>query len=85
METLCERRERLQSSTYLINQAEAGLKARYEKSRRYRVIPTDKNIVQVINEDGKDWIVDLERRTCACLIFRGHGGPCGHTIMAARA
>jgi hypothetical protein len=85
METFCERRERPQTSTDLTSQAKAGFEARYEKSRRYRVIPADENIVQVIDEDGKDWIVDLERRSCTCLMFQEHGGPCGHAIMAARA
>ena len=85
METFCERRERVQTSPDLTNQAKAGFEARYEKCRRYRAIPADESIVQVIDDDGKDWIVDLERRSCTCLMFQEHGGPCTHAIMAARA
>jgi len=85
METFCERRERLQISPDLTNQAKAGFEARYEKARRYRVIPADENIAQVIDGEGKDWIVDLERRICTCLMFQEYGGPCGHAIMTARA
>lgn len=85
METFCERRERLQTSIDLTSQAKAGFESRYEKSRRYRAIPADDTIVQVIDEDGKDWIVDLESRCCTCLMFQEHGGPCGHAIIAARA
>ena len=85
METFCERRERVQNSIELTNQAKAGFDTRYEKSRRYRAIPADENIVQVMDEEGKDWIVDLEKRTCTCLMFQEYGGPCGHAIMAARA
>ena len=85
METFCERQERPQTNPDLTNQAKAGFEARYEKSRRYRVIPADESIVQIIDEEGKDQIVDLERRSCMCLIFQEYGGPCGHAIMAARA
>jgi hypothetical protein len=85
METFCERRERVQTSPDLTNHAKAGFEARYKKCRRYRAIPADEGIVQVIDDNGKDWIVDLERRTCTCLMFQEHGGPCTHAIMAARA
>jgi hypothetical protein len=57
METFCERRERVQTSPDLTNQAKARFEARYEKCRRYRAIPADDTIVQVIDDDGKDWIV----------------------------
>jgi hypothetical protein len=83
METFCERRERVQNSIELTNQAKAGFDARYEKSRRYRAIPADENIVQVMDEEGKDWIVDLEKRTCTCFMFQEYGGPCGHAIITA--
>ena len=69
MGTFCERRERLQASPDLTNQAKAGFEARYERSRRYRIIPIDENIIQVIDKEGKDWIVDLERKMCICLMF----------------
>jgi hypothetical protein len=85
METFCERRERAQTSPDLTNHAKAGFEVRYEKCRRYRAIPADESIVQVIDDNGKDWIVDLERRTCTCLMFQEHGGRCSHAIMAARA
>jgi hypothetical protein len=85
METFCERRERVQTSPELTNQAKAGFDARYEKCRRYRAMLADESIVQIVDDDGKDWIVDLDRRTCTCLKFQEHGGPCPHAIMAARA
>ena len=85
METFCERRERVQTSPELTNQAKAGFDTRYEKCRRYRAMTADESIVQVVDDDGKDWIVDLERRTCTCLMFQEHGGPCPHAAMAARA
>jgi hypothetical protein len=65
METFCERRERAQKSPDLTNYAKAGFEARYEKYRQYSAIPADESIVQIIDDDGKDWIVDLERRTCS--------------------
>lgn len=37
---------------------------------------------KVIGEDGKHWIVDLDRRCCTCLMFQEHRG---HVNMAARA
>jgi hypothetical protein len=40
--------------------------------------------LQIVDDDGKDWIVDLERRTCTCLMFQEHGVPCPHAIIAAR-
>jgi hypothetical protein len=43
------------------------------------------NIVQVIDEDEKDWIVDLEQSLCTRLTLQEHGGPCGHAVIAARA
>jgi hypothetical protein len=54
IETFCEQQERLQASLDLTNQAKAGFKARYKRSRRYRIIPADENVVQVIDEEGKD-------------------------------
>jgi hypothetical protein len=54
METFCERRERVQTSPDLTNQAKARFEARYEKCRRYRAIPTDESIVQVIDDGRKD-------------------------------
>lgn len=85
METFCKRRERAQKSPDLTNHAKAGFEARYEKCRRYSAISAEESIVQIIDDDGKDWIVDVERRTCSCLMFQEHGGPCTHAIMAARA
>ena len=74
IETFGERRERAQKSPDLTNHAKAGFEA-----RRYSAIPADESIVQIIDEDGKDWIVDLERRTCSSLMFQEHG-PCTHAI-----
>jgi hypothetical protein len=54
METFCERQERVQTSSDLTNQAKAGFEARYKKYRRYRAIPADESIVQVIDDSGKD-------------------------------
>jgi hypothetical protein len=85
METFCERRERVQTSPELTNQAKAGSDARYEKCRRYRAMPAEESIVQVVDDDGKDWIVELDRRTCTCLMFQEHGGSCPHAIMAGIA
>lgn len=44
-----------------------------------------KVLYKFVDDNGKDWIVDLERRTRTCLVFQEHGGPYPHTIMAARA
>jgi hypothetical protein len=46
METFCERRGRLQTSTDSTSQAKAGFEGRYKKSRQCRAIPADENIVQ---------------------------------------
>jgi SWIM zinc finger len=85
MESFCERQERVQTSLDLTNKAKARFEARYKKCRQYRAIPADEYIVQVIDDNGKDWIVDLERRSCTCLMFQEHRGPCTHAIIAARA
>jgi hypothetical protein len=85
IESFCERQERVQTSLDLTNKAKAGIEARYKKCRQYRAIPADESIVQVIDDNRKDWIIDLERRSYICLMFQEHGGPCTHAIITARA
>jgi hypothetical protein len=53
-------------------------------SRRYRVHRSDTLIVEVVNEEGKSRVVDLEAKNCTCGLFREYQGPCSHAIKAAR-
>jgi hypothetical protein len=41
-------------------------------------------LMQIVSTDGKEHVVDLEKRTCSCTRFQEYQAPCSHAIVAAR-
>jgi hypothetical protein len=86
METFCERRDRLQKDPTLTDSAKKGFDARYAISRRWRILSCNSLKVEVINESGKEFVVDLidSARSCSCGRYVEYDSPCTHATVAAR-
>lgn len=52
------------------------------RGRRYRAVPSESGALYEITsfETQRNYIVDLENRTCACSVWKSSGYPCGHAI-----
>jgi hypothetical protein len=85
METVANRQNRQVKEVILCPAIKHLFDKRLATSRRYRVIPSSSTVFQVSNEEGKDYIVNLKKKTCSCAQFHEYGGPCSHAIQAAKA
>jgi hypothetical protein len=85
METVANRQKRQFKDAILCPAVKHLFDKRLATARRYRVIPSSSTVFQVTNEEGKDYIVNLRKKTCSCAQFREYGGPCSHAIQAAKA
>ncbi|KAK0574649.1 hypothetical protein LWI29_026713 [Acer saccharum] len=67
----------------LTNAAHLMILKRVEKCSYMTVNPVDWNIFS-IKHKGKQWMVNLARKTCTCNKFQMDFFPCSHTLAAAR-
>jgi hypothetical protein len=80
------RRDCLQKDPTLTDSTKKGFDARYAISRRWRILSCNSLKVEVINESGKEFVVDLidRGRSCSCGRYVEYYSPCTHAIVAAR-
>jgi hypothetical protein len=85
METVANRQNRQFKEAIICQAIKHLFDKRLATARRYQVILSSSTVFQVTNEEGKDYIVNLRKKTCSCAQFREYGGPCSHAIQAAKA
>jgi hypothetical protein len=85
MKTITNRQNRQFKEAVLCPTVKHLFDKRLATARRYRVIPLSNTVFQVTNEEGKNYIVNLQKKTCSCAQFHEYGGPCSHAIEAIKA
>jgi hypothetical protein len=85
METVANRQNRQFKEAILCPVIKHLFDKRLVTACRYQAILLSSTVFQVTNEEGKDYIVNLQKKTCSCAQFREYGGPCSHEIQAVKA
>jgi hypothetical protein len=84
METVTNRQNRQFKEVVLCLTVNQPFDKRLAAARRYQAILSSSTVFQVTNEEDKNYIVHLRKKTCSCAQFHGYRGPCSHAIQAAK-
>jgi hypothetical protein len=85
MEIFCERRDRVQKDPTLTDSAKKGFDVRYTVSRRWNILSSNSLKVEVIDDNRKEFVVNLtdSERSCSCGRYKKYTSPCSRAVVSA--